>query len=255
MSTTRADDLVPIPRGGRVFAMAMRPGLADCAPNGRMRLDAMARWFQDIAWADINDAGVGDGAFWILRRSRIRVRRFPEINVPYAVRTFCSGVGRLVAERRTIIASEDGEEDLVDAASLWVHLDPDTHRPLHLTPEELAAFAASGYGERRVSHRLTHPRPEPSAATPLFDWHFRRVDTDLADHVNNSAYWELVEEELLSGSAGEPAALDVEIEFRDGAQPGPALYLAEDSRRCILGAGGKLLATIELVGAASGAGG
>lgn len=270
--------MVPVPTSGRVFGMAMRPGLADCAPSGRIRLDAIARWLQDVAWADIEDAGVADHAFWILRRTRIRVNRFPMINEPHIVRTFCSGVGRLVAERRTVISpAGDPDRPDVEATALWVHLDPDSHRPSNVTQDEIDAFSSSGYGERRVSHRLRHPRPEPSAGAKLFDWHFRRVDTDVADHVNNSVYWELLEEELLgpaglgavlnadlNGSApsdglmqgshvngdrpydGWPFTIDAEIEFRDGAQPGTARYLVDGQLRSIFDPDDSLLATIAI---------
>ena len=234
----------------------MRPGLADCAPSGRMRLDAIARWMQDAAYADVDDAGVAGHAFWILRRTRIQVHRFPEINEPYRVQTFCSGVGRLVAERRTVISPvADPGRAIVDTASLWVHLDPATRRPSHITQDEFDRLANNGYGERPVSHRLKHPRPEPGSGVKLFDWYFRRVDTDLADHVNNAVYWELLEEELLALTPVEltsvPTQLttvDAELEFRDGAQPGLAQYLADGpDARFILDAAGGLLATMALI--------
>ncbi|MCZ4492770.1 MAG: hypothetical protein JWP53_1701, partial [Conexibacter sp.] len=37
------DEIVAAPVEGRVFAQTMRPGLADAAPGGRVRLDALAR--------------------------------------------------------------------------------------------------------------------------------------------------------------------------------------------------------------------
>jgi acyl-ACP thioesterase len=247
VSTHTDHALVPVPDSGRVFGLVMRPGLADCAPSGRMRLDAIARWLQDVAWADVEDAGVGGDAFWILRRTRIRVNRFPRINEPHMVRTFCSGTGRLVAERRTVISPfDDPQRPDVETSALWVHLDPNTRRPSNLSPEELAILSSAGYGERRVSHRLRHLRPEAGEATHLFDWRFRRVDTDVADHVNNAAYWELLEEELLAGPAP-LETVDAEIEFRDGAQPGMASYLRDAADgRFIVNAAGDLLATIAL---------
>ena len=233
-----------------------RPGLADCAPSGRMRLDAIARWVQDVAYADVDDAGVAGHAFWIMRRTRIQVNRFPAINEPQRVQTFCSGVGRLVAERRTVISAvDDPDRADVETASLWVHLDPATRRPSHITQDEFDRLANNGYGERHVSHRLKHPRPEPAHSVKLFDWNFRRVDTDLADHVNNAVYWEPLEEELLAMTPAELTTaptqlttLDAELEFRDGAQPGLAHYMANGpDARFILDGAGDLLATIALI--------
>ena len=33
------------------------PGIADAVGDGRVRLDAIARWLQDVAYADLIDAG------------------------------------------------------------------------------------------------------------------------------------------------------------------------------------------------------
>jgi acyl-ACP thioesterase len=217
----------------------MRPGLADCAPSGRARLDALARWLQDIAYADIEDAGVHGAAAWVVRKTRIRVERFPRFSERMTVRTWPSGLGRMWAERRTTIA-RPGEAGVdVDAVSVWVHLDPDTGRPTPLSAAELAVYSATG-GERRVKARLRHPgatEPEWESA-----WTFRAVDCDLAGHVNNAAYWEPLEEELLAG--GEPEHIDVEIEFRSPSQPGEKRILASGRRRWIADGEGEVSASI-----------
>jgi acyl-ACP thioesterase len=243
MSLRTDDELVPPPTSGRYFGLEMLPGLADCAPTGRMRLDAVARWLQDVAWADVEDAGVAGHALWILRRTRIQVRRFPQIRERCLVRTFCSGIGRLVAERRTVISplAHPDRHD-VETVAVWVHLDPVTRRPCGLTPAEYAIFATSGYGDRDVGHRLRHPRPVPGS----------EIDLDLADHVNNAAYWELLEEELLNSAdavaaSAELVSFDAEIEFRDGAQPGTFRYVRDTPlTRAILDAEGGLIATVAL---------
>ena len=84
-------ELVPAPRGGRVFEREMLPGLADAAGSGRVRLDAIARWLQDVAYHDLIDAGFPSGGVWIIRRARIRVERFPRFGDELDLTTFCSG--------------------------------------------------------------------------------------------------------------------------------------------------------------------
>jgi hypothetical protein len=108
-------ELVPPPASGRVFEQALRPGLADCGPTGRARLDGLARMLQDVAYADIDDAGVADLSLWVVRRMRIKVERFPRFGDHVRGRTFCSGMGRLWAERRTTI---EGEGALVESVGL-----------------------------------------------------------------------------------------------------------------------------------------
>src|SRR5436309_8391132 len=96
--------MVAPPEGGRVFRQEVRPGLADCSPTGRIRLDALARWLQDLAYADVEQAGVADRAVWVVRRARMRVDRFPRFGEEFKLMTFCSGLGRMWAERRSTIA-------------------------------------------------------------------------------------------------------------------------------------------------------
>jgi acyl-ACP thioesterase len=232
-------ELTAPPGGGRLFEQAMRPGLADCAPSGRIRLDALARWLQDVAYADVEDAGLQDAAVWVVRRTRMRVDHFPRFAEPCMVRTFCSGIGRMWAERRTTVIRASEESPAVEAVSLWVHLDPLLRRPTPLTEAELSTYGQLGH-DRRISARLRHPVPDE--AQRQWDWHFRATDCDLADHVNNAAYWQPLEEELLAQP--DPDRIDVEIEFRSGAQPGPKQILASGERRWITGADGEVHASL-----------
>ncbi len=68
----------------RAFHQPRRPGFADCAPSGRVRLDALACWLQDVAYADVQDAGLEQAAVWVVRRTRIRVNRFPRFGERFA---------------------------------------------------------------------------------------------------------------------------------------------------------------------------
>lgn len=208
-------ELVARPERGRIFVEQARPGLADCAPSGRVRLDALARFTQDIAYADAVEAGQAETARWVVRRTRMRVERFPRFGQPLTLSTFCSGLGRMWAERRTSMVAEGEGGGRVEVVSLWVHLDPHSGRPTPLHQEELEVWSEST-GERRVTARLHHPGPEESHDS--FPWQFRGTECDMAGHINNAAYFQPLEEELLQDD--DPASIDVEIEYRSPAQPG-----------------------------------
>src|SRR6478752_5112431 len=161
-----------------------------------------------------HERGRGD---WLVRRARMKVEAFPHFGEPISVRTFCSATGRLAAERRTSVSGGGGG---VEAVAMWIHVDPETLRPLRLGEEFQAVYGESA-GSRKANFRLGHPDPpaDPTAAP----WRFRASDTDMAGHVNNAAYWEPVEE--LFAQTGEPESVDLEIEFREPAQPGDAQIL------------------------------
>ena len=232
--------------GVRAFTQQRRPGFADCAPSGRVRVDALADWLQDIAYADVQDAGLENAAVWVVRRTRIRVNRFPRFGGRYELTTFCSGLGRMWAERRTDIVAvgEAGVvEPDVEAVSIWVHLDVDHWRPSTLTAAELRTYGGA-VPSRRVSARLRHP--VPAQVTGGTRWTFRATDCDIADHVNNAVYWQPLEEELLTGAHPDPEALDVEIEYRTPAQPGSKRVVSDGDYRWIVGEDGELHASIRL---------
>jgi acyl-ACP thioesterase len=235
----RLSELVPSPGRGRVFTEPLRPGLADCAPRGRIRLDALARWAQDVAYADAVDAELADRAAWVVRRTRMQVSRFPRFGELYTLATFCSGLGRMWAERRTSIAGGGEHAGQVEVVSLWVHLDPHTGRPTRLTEEEIEMWGQSTAG-RSVTARLRHPAPED--VEDSFAWQFRGTELDLAGHVNNAAYLQPIEEELIRG--GDLDSIDVEIEYRSPAQPGEMRVLRNGARRWIVNSEGETHASI-----------
>jgi acyl-ACP thioesterase len=229
----------------RAFSQARQPGFADCAPSGRVRLDALACWLQDVAYADVVDAGLERAAVWVVRRTRIRVHRFPRFGERFALTTFCSGIGRMWAERRTDIAGAGNngagpEVPDVEAVSLWVHLDAEHWRPTPLTEAEMQTYG--GTPERKVSARLRHPSPESAEGGQA--WVFRATECDIADHVNNAAYWQPLEEELLGRE--DPEQIDVEIEYRAPAQPGPKRVVSAGGYRWIMGEDGELHASIRV---------
>ncbi|MGC9220322.1 MAG: acyl-ACP thioesterase domain-containing protein [Solirubrobacteraceae bacterium] len=224
--------------GGRMFAITRRPLLGDCAPSGRVRLDALARWLQDAAYADLEDSGLYELAVWVLRRTRIQVLRFPTFAQECELHTFCSAVGSMWAERRTTVTLAGQSDPLIEVVALWVHLDPDLQLPSPVSDQELAVYGAS-VGGRRVHARLRHPRPPAKLlqAPPATSWTFRHADADMANHVNNAAYWAVLEDDLISGELEHDnglVTLDAEVEFRLPAQPGTMHLLTDGEHRWLV---------------------
>jgi acyl-ACP thioesterase len=235
-------DLLAPPAEGRVFTDRARAGLGDVAPSGRVRLDTIARWLQDAAFADLLDSGVPDDGVWIVRRLRLRVERFPRMHEQVSVANWCSGAGGLVAERRTTVRGDDG--GLVEAVALWVHLDPAGARPRPMPDGFGAVYGPSAAG-RHVRARLRH-RGEPPTDAPAVPWRFRAADLDLADHVNNAVYWQVLEEDL--AGAGVPEPFDAEIEHRAPADVGEAAILRDGHMLWIADVDGEVLASLATPG-------
>lgn len=203
------------PARGRIFEGAPRSvRLGDVRPSGRQRFDAIARYLQDVSADDTADAALPDSQAWVVRRTVIEVARFPRYLERVRPATWCSGTGSHYAERRVELRGDDGGE--VDATSLWVHVDHSTGRPQRLTEAFAERYAEAAEG-RRASARLVHPDVPADAA--LEPWPLRATDLDVLQHVNNAAYWEVVEE-ALARHPGRRGPLRAEVEHRTAVEPG-----------------------------------
>ena len=215
------------------------PGIADGVGSGRVRLDAIARWLQDVAYLDLVNAGLVEEGVWVVRRTRIRVDGFPRFGAEVTLRTWCSGIGRFSAERRTTIT---GDAAAIEAVALWVWLDRETLRPQRFPASFIDVYRKSA-GGRDAKVRLRHPEPPPGAERA--PWAFRADDLDVAGHVNNASYLAPLEQELLGS---EPESLEVEIEYREPAQAGEAVVLIDGDRRWIVAPDGRVYASLLLGG-------
>jgi acyl-ACP thioesterase len=190
-----ATELIDRPTTGRVVTRSRPVRLGDVDQQSRLRLDATARFLQDIATDDATDAELGDAFGWVVRRTLIEVHRAASLDERLDLATFCSGTGRSWAERRTSITGARGAS--IEAVSLWIRVDPSSGRPTGLGDDFLGVYGAAAAG-RRVSSRLRLPSPTEQASSR--PWAIRRVDLDPLRHVNNAAQWAIVEETLPGGS-------------------------------------------------------
>ncbi|MGH9060317.1 MAG: acyl-ACP thioesterase domain-containing protein [Acidimicrobiales bacterium] len=194
------------PSAGRIFEGSRRVRLSDVRPSGRLRLDAVARYLQDVAADDVADAGIEGEVAWVVRRTVIVVTRRPRYNDELRLATWCSGTGAAWAERRTTISVSGSVA--VETCSLWASLDPVAMRPVPLAPSFFEVYPGDG-PRRRVGSRLVHPAPTgPSAArTP---WPLRVSDLDLLGHVNNAVAWAAIEEWRAGRAVGDVVAAEME---------------------------------------------
>ena len=194
---------------GRSFTGHHVVRLGDVLPSGRARLDAVARWLQDVAADDVRDAGVEREAVWVVRRTALRVLRRPYYDRQLKLVTWCSGIGAAWAERRTTLSRDGGV--VVEAAALWVCLDPKRMRPMPLPQRFFASWGDEIRG-REVRSKLTHPLP-PEGGTSDRHLPLRLADLDMAGHVNNAIAWAVVEEEVARAAPG-ATVVEADVEYR-----------------------------------------
>ncbi|HEY3142716.1 MAG TPA: acyl-ACP thioesterase domain-containing protein [Acidimicrobiales bacterium] len=202
------EPLVPLPPSGRVYRAGRRVCLGDASPSQRLRLDAAARYLQDVGNDDTADSGfdaaVGTvaGGFWVVRRAVIDVLAAPRWGEWIDLATWCSGIGGRWAERRLTMTSDGGGRIEVD--TLWVHLDPETLAPARLPDVFMGLYGEAAQGRRASARRWLVPPPSETSGMERVGWPLRTVDFDVNGHVNNAAYWAAVEE-ILADHRDHPA--------------------------------------------------
>lgn len=208
-------ELTERPGAGRVYEGARKVRLADVSPAGRLRLDAAARFLQDLSADDTADSGLPDAEAWVVRKTIIDVRAFPRYLEPLALATWCAGTGSHWAERRISIQGDHG--GTMEAATTWVHVDPASGRPSRI-PTGFDDIYGEAHAGRRVKARLDHP-DAPVELTDGFPWPLRFTDFDVLDHVNNAAGWQIVEE-ALAARRDLRAPLRAEVQHRAAIERG-----------------------------------
>jgi acyl-ACP thioesterase len=226
-------ELVPEPHSGRVYRSVRKIRLADVGVDGRLRLDAMARYMQDVASDDVADARADDDTFtWVVRRTTIDVVSPFGADGAVSLSTWASGSGSHWAARRTTIAGDEGGR--AEAESIWVLIDRAGGRLARLPSAFEDIYGPSTEG-RKVSARLELP-PEPVPEAAHVSWPIRAADIDTLGHANNAVYWAAIETALALHALDGADALTVSrvraiLEYRRPVDLSSALVLAIAQRQ------------------------
>jgi acyl-ACP thioesterase len=223
------DEFVARPARGRVHELGeVKVRLGDVTASGRLRLDAVARWLQDVATDDVDDAyaaiGEPNPTTWVIRWLVLDVGVLPRYGERCSLATWSNGLGPRWAGRRTDLVVDDVARVRSDSA--WVHVDRASGRPTPL-PSRIIEDYSETAGGRPVAQRLRLPGPAAYATTTR-PWPLRATDCDVLGHVNNAAYLGALEELLAPRAAGAARRhiVRVAIEWRGGIDPGDVVELA-----------------------------
>lgn len=218
--------MIPLPERGRRFTGTRTVRLGDAGLGGALRLDALARFLQDIAADDAHEVGLR-AATWVVRRTTLELHGRPSYGERIELTTFCGGLGSRWAERRTTVV---GPTSRIESSALWVHLD-EQGRPAALPEIFLEAYGEAA-GGRTVSSRLAHGGPADDARRE--PWPLRPTDFDVLGHVNNAVAWTIVEDQPTTEGT-------VTVEYRTPIEPDTAVELvtsASGGQRWLVSAAG-----------------
>ncbi len=224
VSSSTAEPLNPLAPpvvDGRRFSGSRKVRLGDVGIDGRLRLDALTRYAQDVSDDDTTDAGLAVEPNWVVRSTVVDELVPATITEELTFVTFCSGIGRSWAERRLTVTGTAGAR--YEIATLWICVNSETGAPASLTDQFLELYGPAADG-RKVSAKLINPKPpaDPSEAS-MERWPLRAVDYDVYGHVNNAAYWALVEQWL---EMAPPVPRRTRLEYGRGIDPTDSVAVA-----------------------------
>ncbi|BDT87470.1 acyl-[acyl-carrier-protein] thioesterase [Nocardia cyriacigeorgica] len=200
MSTATADrlaeiafPLTPCPDLNRAFHEHWPVRLGDTDGQERLRLDAVARYLQDIGYDHLQVVEDGDlHPGWIVRRTVIDVLAPIEFGDRVHLRRWPSALSNRWCNMRIQVSSENGGQ--IETEMFLIHVDIEAGRPARMTDRFMAPMLAA-----TDQHRLRwRPALEESTGVDadLRPFPLRVTDVDRYGHVNNAVHWEAVEEAL-----------------------------------------------------------
>ena len=206
------------------YTLGIQARYGEAGTDGKIRLGALANWFQEAAGHNASALGFGDerlfaeGKAWILTRMTFRIKDLPSPGDKVNIRTWPAKLEHL-GHRGYEVYNASGEL-IVAAVSAWTVLDLTTRR-LTALPEELAAVYPVNTIPCIPFPSRTIPRLRKGIGSA--DVLVRRDDLDINGHVNNAHYlsWLLEPFAPRPGQALAPALVD--LGFRAECFPGEEL--------------------------------
>ena len=176
--------LMPVPDPHEeVFERQWQLRAGDVDRLGRLRLDGVVRYMQDMGQDHLREKGFDDvHPLWIVRRSMVDMIGPIEFKDTLRLRRWCSGASNRWCEMRVRIEGRRG--GLIESEAFWINFNRETQGPARIADDFMGALLCT----TEVN------------------------DIDLFDHVNNSVYWKVVEEYLGPYPELQEAPLRVTIE-------------------------------------------
>ena len=203
--------LMPVPdSNNEVFEQQWQLRAGDVDRLGRLRLDGVVRYMQDMGQDHLREKGYDDvHPLWIVRRSMVDMIGPIEFKDTLRLRRWCSGASNRWCEVRVRIEGRRG--GLIESEAFWINFNRETQGPARIADDFMDALLQTTT-VNRLRWKAYLAAGSRADADEIREFPIRVSDIDLFDHVNNSVYWKVVEEYLGPYPELQEAPLRVTIE-------------------------------------------
>ncbi|EGD54322.1 acyl-[acyl-carrier-protein] thioesterase [Gordonia neofelifaecis] len=194
--------------GAKYFTADYRVRTGDIDQDMRVRLDGIARFLQDVANDNIAVLPFAEtDPFWIIRRTVIDVLEPITWPSDFEVERWCGALSTRWTNMRVRIKATSGTnrfnpeprpDGLVETEAFWINMTEQgmPARISDLAMETLTAMTDEHRLKWKAMNPGTAPAPE-DLDLPDREHVLRITDFDPFKHLNNAAYFEAVEDELV----------------------------------------------------------
>lgn len=159
----------------------------------RLRLSSVLRFMQEAAGRHLEGGGFTyekmreEGTVFLLTRIGLRILRLPAWRETAAVETWFAGTEGAHFVRNMRFSDERGRT-LIEAQTLWVTVNPETHRILRPNAGQFGMTPVVDRPSAIRAERISAPKGAPVAGRR----EIRYTDLDYNHHLNNAVYADLL---------------------------------------------------------------
>lgn len=222
--------------GARFFDADYRVRTGDVDQEMRVRLDGLARYLQDVANDNIDMTDFdGSDPFWIVRRTVIDVLEPITWPADFHAERWCGALSTRWTDMRVRLTStsetnrfnpEPRPNGLIESVGFWINVN-DQGMPSRISDEALKILSEMT-DEHRLRWKSLNPEQAPAAdevELPDREHVLRSTDFDPFRHLNNAAYLEAIEDELVDHPDLLDAPHRLVIEYLRPITPGTPITL------------------------------
>lgn len=170
----------------------------DVGPTRQLKYSMILKFLQEAAGRQLEQEGLSyefmrdKGIVFLLTRVDVKISRLPSVGESVAIYTWFEALKGAQFVRDMRLTGQNGET-LAEAQSLWITVDPDTHKIIRPTAFPFADIMRPYNGDMvNVSFKKIKPDSLPVDAWRTSIREVRWSDIDCNRHMNNAVYADLI---------------------------------------------------------------